>query len=49
MRKLFEMLNRINHTPAKSLDKMDAQIGHKENVNVVIRNYKDEKTYVSET
>lgn len=36
MRKLFEMLNRINHTPSISKFKLDAKIGHKENINVVL-------------
>lgn len=36
MRKLFEMLNRINHTPSMSKFKLDAKVGHKESVSIII-------------
>jgi hypothetical protein len=37
MRKLFEMLNRINGTPSHSEPKLDAKVRHKESVNTVLR------------
>lgn len=37
MRKLFEMLNRINGTPSYSEPKLDAKVRHKETVNTVLR------------
>jgi len=36
MRKLFEMLNRINHTPSKSHGGINAKIFHKESINVIL-------------
>jgi hypothetical protein len=36
MRKLFELLNRINHTPSQSHNGMDAKVFHKESLNVVL-------------
>lgn len=36
MRKLFEMLNRINHTPSHSESKMDAKVFHKESIDVIL-------------
>jgi len=37
MRKLFEMLNRINGTPSHSEPKLDAKVKHKESINTVLR------------
>jgi hypothetical protein len=34
LRKMFEMLNRINHTP--SFSKLDAKVLHKEKINCVL-------------
>lgn len=36
MKKLFELLNRINHTPSHSGTKLDAKVFHKEKINVVL-------------
>jgi hypothetical protein len=37
MRKLFEMLNRINGTPSHSEPKLDAKVKHKETVITILR------------
>jgi hypothetical protein len=37
LRDMFEMLNRLNHTPSKSHGGIDAKIFHAEKVNVVLR------------
>jgi hypothetical protein len=37
LRKMFEMLNRINHTPSESNGKMDSKIFHAERINTVLR------------
>jgi hypothetical protein len=36
LRKMFEMLNRINNTPSKSHGGIDAKIFHTERVNIVL-------------
>ena len=36
MKTLFELLNRINHTPSESKIKLDAKIKHKESTNAVL-------------
>ena len=46
MRKLFEMLNRLNHTPSKSNDKLNAKIGIGESVNALITSHDGHKTKV---
>ena len=40
MRKLFEMLNRLNNTPSKSHGGIDAKIFHAERINLVKNNKK---------
>ena len=34
LKKMFEMLNRINNTPSESDFKLDAKIKHKERINI---------------
>ena len=46
MRKLFEMLNRINKTPAISNDKLNSKIGIGESVNALITSHDGHKTKV---
>ena len=36
LRAMFEMLNRLNHTPSKSHGGIDAKIFHAEKVNIVL-------------
>jgi hypothetical protein len=36
LRAMFEMLNRLNHTPSKSHGGIDAKIFHAERINVVL-------------
>ena len=44
--RVFELLNRINHTPSISNSKIDAKIKHKENVNAVLTSPDGKKTIV---
>ena len=44
MKKLFEMLNRLNGTPSESNFKLDAKIIHKEHINAIITTPDGEKT-----
>jgi len=37
LRDMFDMLNRINHTPSKSHGGIDAKVFHKERINVILR------------
>lgn len=37
IKKMFELLNRINHTPSESDFKLDAKIKHAERINTVLR------------
>jgi hypothetical protein len=37
LKRMFEMLNRINHTPSESGFKLDAKVKHSERVNVIKR------------
>ena len=46
IRKMFELLNRINHTPSKSNNKLDSQIQHKESSNAVLTSPDGKKTIV---
>jgi hypothetical protein len=36
LKKLFEMLNRLNHTPSHSNFRLDAKIVHKESTNAIV-------------
>lgn len=36
MRKLFEMLNRLNHTPSKADFGLNAKVHHKESIDAII-------------
>jgi len=40
LKKMFEMLNRLNHTPSESDFKLDAKIKHTERINAVKRKVK---------
>jgi len=46
IRKLFEMLNRINHTPTKSNFKLDAKIKTTERTNAVLTSPTGKKTQI---
>jgi len=37
LRAMFEMLNRLNHTPSYSAPKLDAKVKHKESINTILR------------
>jgi len=36
LKRMFEMLNRINKTPSKSETKLNAKVRHKERINYVL-------------
>ena len=40
LKKMFEMLNRLNNTPSESGFKLDAKIKHAESVNTILRKVK---------
>lgn len=40
LKKMFEMINRLNHTPSESSFRLDGKIKHNEKVNVVKRRMK---------
>lgn len=40
LKKMFEMLNRLNHTPSESDFRLDAKIKHTERINAVKRKVK---------
>lgn len=46
IKKMFEMLNRINHTPSESNSRQDSNIKHKEQTNAVLTSPNGEKRYV---
>jgi len=35
-KKIFNLVNRMNHTPSQSNSKLDAKIQHKENINALL-------------
>lgn len=37
LKKMFEMLNRLNHTPSESGFRLNAKIKHSEKINIIKR------------
>lgn len=37
LKKMFEMLNRLNNTPSESGFKLNAKIKHKERINIILK------------
>jgi hypothetical protein len=37
LKRMFDMLNRLNHTPSESDFRLDAKVKHSERINTVLR------------
>ena len=43
LKRMFDMLNRLNHTPSESDFKLDAKVLHSEKINCIVTNAKGKK------
>lgn len=49
MKKLFELLNRLNHTPSMSNYKLDSHIRHRERTNAVLTSPNGKKIHIGKS